>query len=177
MLGYCTAFQILLHFYNRVQGRTFPRHGFSWRYCWGSTFCVCRTMSSTVLCSTTMHNFLSCQVQIYRKWLNWKQDLFFLCENCHHSSNSYFIVVLLSSIFRCYLKNNSGEIFPKAVRGITSGLPVRYCQLDDRTYLLTDQICTTKYNYLVDNMSYLFTFDSLFLHVLCCKQVGLKRCT
>uniref|UniRef100_A0A3Q2P288 Coagulation factor XI-like n=1 Tax=Fundulus heteroclitus TaxID=8078 RepID=A0A3Q2P288_FUNHE len=37
----------------------------------------------------------------------------------------------IRSTFRCYLKNNPGQMIPKPVGGITSGLPARSCQLDD----------------------------------------------
>ncbi|XP_075931445.1 plasma kallikrein-like [Anarhichas minor] len=37
----------------------------------------------------------------------------------------------VSNKFECYLKNNKNELVPKSKEGVTSGLPARFCQLDN----------------------------------------------
>ncbi|XP_035537254.1 coagulation factor XI-like isoform X2 [Morone saxatilis] len=46
-----------------------------------------------------------------------------------HPLCTYFTYI--SHTFNCYLKHNPGEIVLKAVAGYTSGLPARFCQLDN----------------------------------------------
>ncbi|XP_072226237.1 coagulation factor XI-like [Leuresthes tenuis] len=51
----------------------------------------------------------------------------FLCSA--HPQCTYFS--FLSNEFNCYLKNNPNEMVAKPKEGITSGMPARFCQLDD----------------------------------------------
>ncbi|XP_051247113.1 coagulation factor XI isoform X3 [Dicentrarchus labrax] len=57
-----------------------------------------------------------------------------------HPLCTYFTYT--SHTFNCYLKHNPGEIVLKAVAGYTSGLPARFCQLDNnwikKTYVGID---------------------------------------
>ncbi|XP_058475499.1 coagulation factor XI-like isoform X2 [Solea solea] len=54
-------------------------------------------------------------------------------EHCHalcsaHPTCTYFSY---DSDFNCYLKNNPNEMVRKSKEGVTSGIPSRFCQLDD----------------------------------------------
>ncbi|XP_054462203.1 coagulation factor XI-like [Anoplopoma fimbria] len=46
-----------------------------------------------------------------------------------HPACTFFSFV--SNNFKCYLKNNKNEMVPVAKGGVTSGIPARFCQLDD----------------------------------------------
>ncbi|KAF1381413.1 hypothetical protein PFLUV_G00153680 [Perca fluviatilis] len=45
--------------------------------------------------------------------------------------NEAFKTVDISNDFKCYMKNNNNNIVTKAKDGVTSGLPARFCQLDN----------------------------------------------